>query len=108
MMSNSGLLVRQGNYGFSWQFTVQNSDGTAKNLTGITVNIEVYTAEVSPTIVFSHPCTITNATAGICTYTVQLTDFPNVGHFYADLLLAETGYDEETFPFTIDVIPAAP
>lgn len=105
----SGLIIKTGNYGFPLTFTVVNADGTAYDLTGVTVKLRVWTTELVPTQILSGACTnIAPYTAGICAYTVTATDFTKVGQYYADLLLTKTGYDEETETITLNVIPASP
>jgi hypothetical protein len=103
----AGLVVKVNNFGFLFTFTVQNADGSARDLTGLTVTLYVYTQDQTPTLLFSGVCAVqAPATAGICTYMVVSGNFPNIGTYNAELELTQsTSYLEDTETFTIDVIP---
>jgi hypothetical protein len=98
--------VKKDNYGFTQQFTVNQADGTAKNLAGLTVTLKVWNGD--GTLKFSGACTVTDAANGICTYDPIATDFDTVGDYKAELELSDTGYLEDTSTFTVSVYRTAP
>jgi len=98
--------VKKDNYGFTQQFTVKQADGSAKDLTGLTVTLKVW--DTSGNLKFSGTCTVTDAANGVCTYTPAASDFDTVGDYKAELELTKANYREDTDTFTISVRETAP
>ncbi len=101
------VTVKKGNYGFVITFNVKNSDGTAKNLTGYTVTLKVWVLGAA-SVKFTGACTVTDASGGVCTYTVAETNFDTVGSYLAELELTRSGVVEDTETFPILVEATAP
>jgi len=99
------LVVKKGNYGFLFEFTVKKADGTAFDLTGYTVTLKVWK---DSTTQFTAACTITDAASGKCQYQVTSGDFDAVGQYLAELELTKTGFVEDTETFQITVTETAP
>ncbi len=79
------LFFAQNEFGDDINFTIQDSNGNARDLTGITPAFQVWSKGMAPFI--DKDCTIVNALAGQCKYTVQQNDFVRTGVFYAKVLL---------------------
>lgn len=97
------LDVKVDNFGFYFQFTIQNADGTAYNLTGTTPLIKVWESG-SVTAAFTGTCNIVSpATDGICRYLVGSADFDTLGTFLGEIEITKAGYREDTRTFEIEV-----
>lgn len=106
------------NFGFNLTFTILNADGTPRDLTPFlpasgVVTLYVYTQEQTPSLLFYGVCTVINATAGVCTYTVQSGNFPTIGTFDAEIEMTQPAsgaevYCEDTETFSVNVIPRHP
>lgn len=80
------LFLSEDDFGDDINFTIQNKDGTAKDLTGITPKFQVSSKGLAPFI--DQDATIVSAPAGTCKYNVKETDFNGrTGVFYAKILL---------------------
>lgn len=98
------LTVPKADYGYAIAFTVQDSTGTAYNLTGYTVTLRVWEEYLNtPKSLFTGACTITVAASGTCSYSVASGNFPSVGTYKAELELTKTSVVESTASFTIEV-----
>jgi hypothetical protein len=79
-------LVRN-DKGYDLQFTILDADENAVNLTNATIKLKV--RKWNDTYAkFVGTCTITNAQAGQCKYTVTSTDFNIVGRYKCELEVA--------------------
>jgi hypothetical protein len=94
------VTVSQNDYGYVFTFTVENADGTAKDLTGYTVTLKLLRGT---TVVSLGACVVTDAEAGECTYLVKSTDFPSAGWYSAELELTKTGTQESSEAFDMMV-----
>ena len=115
----AGLVVKENNFGFDLTFTIQNADGTVRDLSGMEVDLYVYTQEQLPTMLFTGSCTLlpqSGTTLGQCTYMVLATDLSAIGTFDAELEMtidnptpppADT-FLEDTETFTFNIIPHHP
>lgn len=65
-------------------FTLQDANGAAFDLTSGTLLLKVQKEDVS-TVKFSGSMTIVSAAAGTCKYTVQATDFDEAGNYHAEI-----------------------
>jgi hypothetical protein len=105
----TGLVIKRGNFGMTLTFTIKNADGTLRDLSGQTITLYVWTAEVTPTLSFSGACTSPLPTTGVCYYLVTSTDFSKTGVLNAEIeLTSGTALLEDTDTFTINVIPDHP
>lgn len=80
------LIFGREEFGDDINFTIQDKDGNAKDLTGITPALQVWSKGLKAFI--DKDLTITNAVAGQCKYTVIESDFKTgTGTFYAKVIL---------------------
>lgn len=77
--------MAKSDFGDDINFTIQDKDGFARNLTGINVKFLVWSKRAAPFL--EQDCIIVNAAAGQCKYNVKETDFVSAGVFYAKVLL---------------------
>ena len=122
-----GIVIEQNNFGFALTFTVLNADSTPThpdprdlspftNASNGSITLYVFTQEQNPTLLFSGLCTITDATNGICTYTVLAGNFPTPLTWDAELEMVQTDggtppvtiFLEDTETFSINVLPQHP
>ena len=103
------IKVTQGSVGYALEFSVTDSDGNPKDLTGYTINFKVWKKD--ETLKVNGTCDIEDATAGTCHYTVQSGDFDTLDAivyimeneiakkasvYQAELELTKTGVLENT------------
>ena len=103
------IKVTQGSYGYSLNFTVEDSDGNVKDLTDYTINFKVWKKD--GTVKVDGACVIDAVALGTCHYTVQSGDFDTLddilyvtedgitkktSEYYAELELTKTGILENT------------
>ena len=69
-----------GDYGYNLNFTLTGSGGTALSLTAGTALLKVGKTGINTPII-TGTCTISNATGGLCYYTVKSTDFTVEGTY---------------------------
>ena len=81
------VAVKQSDEGFDIPFLVKTRDGEVKVLTGYTINLTVWTPGDITDELFSGACTIEDADAGTCKYTVAAGDLDTVGRYAAELEL---------------------
>ena len=78
----STIEVVQNDYGYDLEFKLTDASGNAVDLTGA-VTVKVFIAEAgSSTAKVSGECTVTDASAGLCKYTVEDGDFDTAGKTY--------------------------
>ena len=105
----TGIIIKVNNFGVTFTFTIKNADGTLRDLSGLTLTLYVWTAEVTPTMLFSGTCTADPVLTGVCYYLVTPTDFTAIGVYNAEIELTDSGtYLEDTDTFTINCIPQHP
>lgn len=81
------VVIKQNDYGQDLEFTVVESDGTtAVDLTSSTIKFKMARHRSTVNKVNS-ACSITDASAGTCTYTVQSGDTDTAGVYKAELEL---------------------
>lgn len=105
-MTPTTINIVQGDYGYPLNFTLQDNDGAAINLTGCTVTIKVQKFG-SDAVKFTGTLTIDSAAAGTCHYTVATTDFDEEGRYKAEIQIVYPAAAEE-LSFVNVVIVAAP
>jgi len=101
------LTVKQGDYGFNWTFTVQNSDASVFDLTGYTINMKTWSLASPPVLLLSDTCTIIGATSGTCRYTVGSTDYCASGKYNVELEMTAAGIVQSTNTYTLEVMESA-
>lgn len=90
-------------------FTLQNSAGTATDITGYSaVNLLVQRPGES-TLKFTGTMEVVSATAGTVKYLIASGDFDKVGKYFASIKVTFTNGQILTFPgIVIDCAPALP
>ncbi len=102
------LTIVQGDFGFDWNFTLSDSQGTVVNLTGATLTFKTQLAS-DFAVKSSGSMSITNAGAGMCKYTVQQNDFLVPGTYSAQILIEYSIGEMFTFSdIIIQVEPSLP
>ena len=101
------LRIPQGDKGFNLAFTVKNSAGTAYNLDGYTVTLNVWKAGIPGTLILAEACTIDVAASGTCHYVVQSGDFDIRGKYKMELELTKTGITESTENYDLTIEESA-
>jgi len=92
------ITIPKGALGVQLNFTVYNNDGTAFNLTGLTITFKVWKAGVSGTLKVSGACPIDVAASGTCHYITIATDFDTQGRYLWELEFTKAGYVDNTDP----------
>lgn len=97
------LTIPKGDKGFYLVFTVQDSSGTAYDLTDYTITVKVWKAGDSSNLIVNSAAAILVAASGTCRYSVSATDFTAKGLYRLELELTKTGVIESTKSYTIEV-----
>ena len=108
--SRRNPLVRltEGDVGVSIDFTIQDRDGDAIDITGITVTFKMAKERATSNKV-SSACTLTTPTSGQCTYTFAAADLDTAGNYRAELELNfGAGVIKTSERFRITVLKDAP
>jgi hypothetical protein len=100
------LTIPRGDKGYTLTFTVNDSAGSAFNLTGYTVTLKVWRSGRSDRVLVNSACTITDAANGTCTYTLAAGDVPVAEQLDFVLVLTKSGVEEKTETYTLDVTEA--
>ena len=90
------LTIPAGDGGYYIVFTVTNYDKTPFDLTGLTAKFKAWLPGQELRVNAS--CEIVSATAGICRYLLQTTDFPVPGRYTGEL---EFTGPQSTQPFPV-------
>ena len=102
------LETTVGDSGFAWQFTLQDNDGNARDLTSATGTFRAQ-FETGTVVVVEGAITLVTPASGICKYTVQSGDFDTPGRYYGELEILFSGGEVSTFePIVIIVRPQLP
>lgn len=72
------MEINAGDYGYDINFVIKNPDGSAVNLTGLTVRFVMAEQETYRNLL-NVLCTVTTGTEGKCKYTVGADDFRKAG-----------------------------
>jgi hypothetical protein len=97
------LIIPQGDKGYDINFTVQDSDGTAYDLTDYTVTLKVWKPGVSGTLIVNAACTVDDASAGTCHYTVVAGTFTSRAKYKLELELTKSGVRESTENYDLQI-----
>lgn len=93
---------------YDLNFTLKNYDGTAFDLTGATIKLNVQTT-AGTALKFAGAMTIVSALAGTCKYSVAAGNFDAVGNYYAEIEVTKPDTSIVTFPdIIIKVISKIP
>ena len=90
------LTIPKGDYGYYLNFTVQDSDGDAYDLTGYTIKFKVWKPNFSGTLLVDGTCDIVVAASGTCKYLVVSGNFAVVDIYKFELELTKSGVVEST------------
>jgi len=92
--------VKKWNRGFNQFFTIQESDGTAKNISGYTITLKVKMAD---TLLISGSVTVASGSLGYGYYTVLSGDFPYAGNANYELELVKGSELLETETYQVHI-----
>ena len=98
------VIIPQNDQGFYLNFTVEDSDENAYNLSGYTIKLKVWKKYEPSVLLLTGTCSIVDAASGTCRYLIAEDDFEDVGLFEAELELTKTGIIESTESFEIEVV----
>jgi len=86
-------IVTQGDYGYELPFTLEDGNGNAVSLSGITSLVITVqdSQDPSSTALFTGNLTVDDAAEGTCHYTVASGNFPNPGTFLAQITASWSG-----------------
>jgi len=92
-------IVGQNDYGYQLPFTLEDGNGNAVNLTGISSLVLTVQDSQDPTgtALFSGSMTVDSAVDGTCHYTVASGNFPNPGTFLAQIVATWSGTEVLTW-----------
>ena len=96
------LTIKRGDYGFYLNFTIQDSDEAAYDITSYTVKLKVWKKDTAG-LVLDGTCNIVVAGSGTCRYSVQSGDFSHKGVYDAEIELTKAAERSATETFTIEV-----
>ena len=92
--------IKKYNRGFNQYWNIQDSAGTAKNISGYTITLQI---KQGNTLLVSGVVVIASATTGYAYYTVQSGDFPYSGKFDYELELVKGNEKVETETYAVHV-----
>jgi hypothetical protein len=103
------LELVQNDKGIDIAFTLQQSDGSAINLTGASLKLKAQ-HQNTDTLTVDGAMTIITAAEGTCKYTTTGTDFTTPGKYDAEIEITFSGGTKiQTFPnILIEVLPQLP
>lgn len=78
------VTLTKGDKGFDLTFNVKDDDDAAVNLSGSTIKFKMEKPGDS-TSQIDGSCVITDASGGVCTYTIGATDLSTVGTYNGEL-----------------------
>ncbi|MHC4800296.1 MAG: BppU family phage baseplate upper protein [Planctomycetota bacterium] len=79
-------------------FTVYDNDGTAHDLTGLTVTFKVWKPKRPGTLIVEGSVTLDVAASGTCYYVITDDDFKKPGTYKWELELTKANYQDQTDP----------
>ena len=83
------LTLKQNDKGYAVNFTWQNADGTAKDLSGGTVSLKAWVRHYPETLTASIVCSVANAGAGLAVCVIPAGTFAASGLLDFELELVE-------------------
>lgn len=103
-----GWTLYQGDVGVIKQVTIQNSDGSTKDCTGLTATMKVYDSQFNE--VLTKTLVWVTQNQGVAQWTVASADLTSfvVGTTYnVTVVLTTSGYEEHAQPFDLNYVQAA-
>jgi len=90
------IIVPKGGYGYNINFTIYDSDGSARDMSSYTgtLSFKVWKAGNPGTTIVSAAGAWTSASDGTCYYTVKDGDFDTAGNYKYCLVAAKTNVSE--------------
>ena len=104
-MGNQTITVVAGDSGYLLSFLLQDSQGNIFDLSSITSLLFITQRVGSSDINSSGTMSITNPTAGTCSYTVASTDFVNAGLYNVQVQANSAGGPITWSNITLEVLP---
>lgn len=102
------ITIPKSDFGFSLNFTVQEDDETAFNLTGYTITMKVWSQGLSSDPIVTGACVADVEASGTCHYPVVQYDFDDVGDYLVEIELTKVGVAaESTRNYTLHVEESA-
>lgn len=97
------ITVKQGDYGYALNFTVNDADGAAFSLTGYTVILKVWSPVTPQVPILEADCDNLVEASGTCEYMVADGDFDTPGTYQYELELTSDTSVESTDTGTLTV-----
>jgi len=98
------MELRKDDKGYYRTFTWLKKDGTAEDLTDLTITLKAWVEGSPGTLKINGECTVVSATAGTCKYLVLAADTAaTAAEWHAELEGTATGVIKNSLPFTISV-----
>lgn len=79
MADTENITIIKGSFGYNLSFTLKDSAGTARNMTGYSAKLQVWEPLTPGTLLLDVACSWTDITAGTLYYTVASTNFDTIG-----------------------------
>ena len=98
------LTVKQGDFGFYFNFTVKNADDSVFVLTGYTIDIKVWEKTQWPAPLFTGNCPYVVAVDGTCRYLVIASDLSASGSYKLELELTKVGEQLSTRSYDLNIV----
>jgi hypothetical protein len=107
-MSPTLITITQNDFGFTWNFTLTDSQGQTVDLTNASIFFSCQLLS-DPLVSFSNAMSIVSAINGTCQYTVNQNDFIVEGD-YSAIIKVQFGMGEVVSfsGITINVLPIIP
>lgn len=99
------IEVIKNDFGYGYQFTLREPDGSPTDLTGAVVTLRAQHSEAESASLIKTISAEMPLASGVVLYVVDAADYPIEGVYYAEIELTAAG-KKVTYPgFTILVIP---
>ena len=79
MADTENITIIKGSFGYNLSFTLKDSAGNARNMTGYSVKFQVWEPLVPGTLLLDVACSWTDITVGTLYYTVASANFDTIG-----------------------------
>jgi hypothetical protein len=97
------ISLPRGDYGYTLEFTVLDSAGTAIDLTTYDVTLKVWRGSLIAPLIINGACVKTVPASGVCTYELALGDLATPGLYNVELELTRAGAIESTKTYTLEI-----
>ena len=95
--------VKQNDFGYYLNFTVQNDDGSVFSIVGYVVTMNVWKKARFPEMLMTGVCAPVVPASGTCRYLVIITDFPTDGEYAMELEMTKAGENISTRTYELTV-----